>query len=59
LREEVEVRDEGSLEDDGNVGSVEKLDWVWLLVSLHSSAAYCELNSETLCNRLRKVFNKE
>ena len=41
LREEVEVGHEGGLEDDGDVRSVEQLDWVRLLVSLHLTAAYC------------------
>ena len=48
LREEVEVRDECSLEDDRNVRSVEQLNGVGLLVALHFSAAHSEFNSESL-----------
>lgn len=52
LREEVEVAHEGSLEDNGDVGGVEELDWVWLLVSLHLSAAYSQFHSESLFSYL-------
>ena len=38
LGEEVDVRDESSLQDDWNVGGVEQLDWVWLSESSHLSA---------------------
>lgn len=48
LREEVEVGDEGSLQDDGDVRGVEQLNGVGLLVSLHFPAAHGKFNSETL-----------
>jgi len=38
LGEEVDVRDESSLQDDWDVGGVEQLDWVWLSESSHLSA---------------------
>lgn len=48
LGEEVEVGDEGSLENDGDVGGVEELDGVWLLITLHSSRADGQFYSEAL-----------
>lgn len=48
LREEVDVGDEGALEDDGDVGSVEQFDWEGLSVTSHLSAAQTQFNSETL-----------
>ncbi len=38
LGEEVDVGDKGTLQDDGDVGSVEELDWVWLSEASHLSA---------------------
>jgi hypothetical protein len=38
LSEEVDVGNESGLQDDWDVRSVEKLDWVWLLESSHFSA---------------------
>ena len=38
LSEEVDIRNESGLQNNWNVGSVEKLDWVWLLESSHFSA---------------------
>ena len=37
LGEEVQVRHKGSLQDDGDVRSVEQLDWIWLLITLDST----------------------
>jgi hypothetical protein len=48
LREEVKVANECGLENDGNVRGIEKLNWVWLLVTLHLSAGNSKFNSETL-----------
>jgi len=48
LREEVKIGNEGGLENDGNVRSVEKLNRVGLLISFHLSAGYSNLNSESL-----------
>jgi hypothetical protein len=48
LREEVEVGDEGCLENDGDVGGIEELDGVRLLVTLHLAAGYLNLNTEAL-----------
>lgn len=48
LREEVDVGHKSSLENNWNVGSVEQLNWVWLLESSHLSARQTELNSESL-----------
>ena len=48
LREEVQVGDEGGLKDDGDVGGVEQLNGVRLLVSLHASAAHSDLYTEAL-----------
>lgn len=38
LREEVKIRDKCGLQNDRNVGSVEKLNGVWLLITFHLSA---------------------
>jgi hypothetical protein len=51
LREEVEVGDESSLEDDRNVGGVEELDGVWLLVSFHFAGRNGKLNAEALYHK--------
>jgi hypothetical protein len=48
LREEVEVGDEGSLENDGDVGGVEELNGIRLFVALHFPGAHSDLNAETL-----------
>jgi RNA-splicing ligase RtcB len=40
LREEVQVRDKSSLEDDRHVGGIEELNRVWLVVSSHSVGSY-------------------
>jgi hypothetical protein len=52
LGEEVDVGDEGGLEDDWDVGGVEKLDWVWLSETSHLFAAEGKLNSETLLKKI-------
>ena len=39
LGEEVNVRHEGTLQDDWDVGSIEQLNWVWLSETSHLSAA--------------------
>jgi hypothetical protein len=48
LGEEINVRDESTLENDWNVGRVEKLDWIWLSETSHLSATQTKFNSETL-----------
>lgn len=48
LGKEVDIGDEGALEDDGNVGGVEELNWVWLSESSHLSAAQTQFDSESL-----------
>ena len=48
LREEVEIGNKGSLENNGNVRGIEQLDGVWLLVTLHFSTANSKFHSETL-----------
>jgi hypothetical protein len=48
LTEEVEIGNEGSLENDWDVRCVKQLDGVWSLVASDTSASKLELNSETL-----------
>ena len=48
LGEEIDVGNEGTLENDWNVGSVEEFDWVWLSETSHLSAAQAQLDSESL-----------
>jgi hypothetical protein len=48
LGEEVQVGNQCSLQDDGNVRSIEELDWVGSLSSTHFGALYWEINSESL-----------
>ena len=48
LGEEVDVGDEGTLQDDWDVRGVEELDWEWLSVASHLSGAKVEFNSEAL-----------
>ena len=48
LTEEVEIGNEGSLENDWDVRSVKQLDGVGSLVASDTSASQLELNSETL-----------
>ena len=48
LREEVNVRDESSLEDDGDVRGVEQLDGIGLLEATHPLRRERQLNSEAL-----------
>jgi hypothetical protein len=48
LGEEVQVGDEGGLQNDGDIGGVEQLNGVRLLVSLHASAAHSDLYAEAL-----------
>lgn len=48
LGEEVDVGDKSSLENDWDVGGVEKLDGVWLSETSHLLAAQGELDSEAL-----------
>jgi len=48
LGEEVEVGDEGGLEDNGDVRGVEELDGVGSLVATDTSGGQLELNTETL-----------
>ena len=52
LREEVQVGDEGSLEDDWDVRGVEQLDWVW--VGLTSDSLVLELKFDTEALKRRK-----
>ena len=55
LREEVEVGHERSLKNDGNVGGVEELDRVWLLVALHPAGRHSDLNAETLLKHMINI----
>ena len=48
LWEEVQVGDESSLEDDWDVGGVEKLDWEWSGVASDTSRLQGQLNTESL-----------
>ena len=48
LGKEVEVGDEGSLEDDRDVGGVEQFDWVWIALSAGAFALKLKFNSEAL-----------
>ena len=48
LGEEVQVGDEGGLEDDWDVGGVEKLDWEWLGEATDLSVLESQLNTESL-----------
>lgn len=48
LCEEVNIGDKCSLEDNWNVGGIEKSDWIWLSETSHLSATELELDSETL-----------
>ena len=48
LREKVEVRDERSLQNDGDVGRVEQLDGEGLLRTSHLLADELDLNLESL-----------
>ena len=48
LWEEVQVGDEGSLQNDGDVASVEKLDGVSLLVATNATGSHSQFNTETL-----------
>ena len=48
LGEEVNVGNKGTLENNWDVGSVEKLDWVWLSETSHLSAGQGKFNSEAL-----------
>ena len=56
LRDEEQVGDEGSLKNDGDVGSVEQLDWVWLSLALNSVALDSKINSESLEKKLINVL---
>jgi len=48
LGDDVEVGDEGGLEDDWDVGGVEELDWVGSVVSSISGGFDWEVDSEAL-----------
>ena len=48
LGKEVNVGDEGRLQNDRDVGGVEKLDWIRLLVSSHLPGGQTQFDSETL-----------
>jgi hypothetical protein len=48
LRKEVEVRYEGCLQDDGDIGGVEQLDRVWVSLSSDALILQMKLNSEAL-----------
>ena len=48
LRDEVQVGDEGGLQDDGHVGGVEQLDGVVLLVAPPLLGAHWQVHSEAL-----------
>ena len=54
MREEEEVGDKGTLEDDGDVGGVEELDVVlWGLISSHVLIFHVDWHLESL-ERLRR-----
>jgi len=48
LGEEVKVGDEGGLQDDWDVGGVEKFDWEWLGDTTHLSILQSKFDTETL-----------
>ena len=48
LREEVEVRSEGRLQDDWDVGGVEELDWVGVGLATNSLVFQLKLSTEAL-----------
>jgi hypothetical protein len=48
LGEEVQVRDECGLQDDGDIGGVEQLNGIRLLVTLHFATSHLNLNTEAL-----------
>jgi len=48
LREEVQVGDKGSLQNDWNVAGVEKLYGVGLFIALHLAGSNRQFNTETL-----------
>merc|ERR1712051_37944 len=48
LREEVEVRYEGCLQDDRDIGGVEQLDRVWVGLTSDALILQMKLNSEAL-----------
>lgn len=48
LGKEVKIGNECSLQDNGDVWSIEKLNGVRLFVSFHFSACNCQFNSESL-----------
>lgn len=58
LGEEIEIGNECSLEDDGNVRSIEQLDRIRLLVTLNSSAAHCNFYSESLFENVKYLKRK-
>ena len=49
LRKEVEIRYEGCLQDDRDIGGVEQLDWVGVSLSSDALILQMKLNSEALC----------
>jgi hypothetical protein len=48
LGEEVDIGNQGTLENDWHVGCVEEFDWVWLMVSSYFLTGHGEFNSESL-----------
>jgi len=48
LSEEIDVGNEGSLQDDWDVGGIEELNGVWLSETSHLLAAQRKFNSEAL-----------
>jgi len=48
LSEEIDVGNKSSLQNNWNIGSVEKLNWVWLSEPSHFSTAETQFNSESL-----------
>ena len=47
MRNDVQVGDERRLEDDGDVGSVEQLDWVGAVLAAVSDGLDWQIHSET------------
>jgi hypothetical protein len=57
LSEEINIGNEGALEDNWDVGSVEELDGVWLSETSHFAAAQAQLNAESLKARSNLKLN--
>ena len=54
LRQEVQVGDESSLQNDWDVGGVEQLDWVRVGLTSLSLALQCQFDSEALYTEIKR-----